>query len=126
MTESLYPSIDIPDVDLFGFLFEQEVTFPEEKGNALGVSAQRSLLTRIVIYVDPLTRRQYTYLEVKQTAIEIGQTLRTQWNWQKGDVIGVFSANSIDMPVAIFGALWANGVVTPANPAYNTSELAFQ
>jgi acyl-CoA synthetase (AMP-forming)/AMP-acid ligase II len=30
------------------------------------------------------------------------------------------------MLVAIFGALLANGVVSPANPAYNTSELVFQ
>jgi 4-coumarate--CoA ligase len=76
--------------------------------------------------VDPLTTRQYTFLDVKNTAIAFGQALRTKWNWQKGDVIGVFSANCIDTPPLTFGALWANGVVSPANPAYNASELGFQ
>lgn len=110
MTESIFPSIDIPDVDLFGFLFEQIVPFPQNT----------------VIYVDPLTQRQYTFGEVKRTATAFGNALRTKWNWQKGEVVGIFSANSIDMPLVIFGTLWANGVVSPANSAYNTSELAFQ
>lgn len=28
--------------------------------------------------------------------------------------------------MSIFGTLWANGVLSPANPAYSASELAFQ
>ena len=32
ITESLYPSVEIPDVDLWGFFFERKTPFPEDKG----------------------------------------------------------------------------------------------
>lgn len=79
-----------------------------------------------MIYIDPRTDRQYTFEGVKATALSFGQSLRTQWNWQTGDVVGIYSANCIDTPAIIFGTLWANGVVSPANSTYTSSELAFQ
>jgi len=41
-------------------------------------------------------------------------------------VVGTYTANCIDTPATIFGTLWANGVISPANPAYSANELAFQ
>jgi hypothetical protein len=32
ITESLYPSVEIPDVDLWGFFFERKTPFPDDKG----------------------------------------------------------------------------------------------
>lgn len=48
------------------------------------------------------------------------------WDWQKNDVVAIFSANNIDMPPVIWGAMWAGGIVSTANPGYTVEELAFQ
>ncbi|OWP03400.1 hypothetical protein B2J93_7418 [Marssonina coronariae] len=45
---------------------------------------------------------------------------------KKGHVVGFFSPNCVDTPASTFGALWAGGVVSPANPAYSVKEVAFQ
>ncbi|KAI6709232.1 hypothetical protein JHW43_008220 [Diplocarpon mali] len=45
---------------------------------------------------------------------------------KKGHVVGFFSPNCVDTPALTFGALWAGGVVSPANPAYSVKEVAFQ
>jgi acyl-CoA synthetase (AMP-forming)/AMP-acid ligase II len=41
-------------------------------------------------------------------------------------VLALFTPNSIDTPVLMWGTLWAGGIVSPANPAYTVDELAFQ
>jgi 4-coumarate--CoA ligase len=41
-------------------------------------------------------------------------------------VLALFTPNSIDTPVLMWGTLWAGGVISPANPAYTVDELAFQ
>jgi 4-coumarate--CoA ligase len=79
-----------------------------------------------VIYLDPDTSRSYTYAQVKSTAIDFGKGLKALWDWQKGDVIGLFTPNSIDIPAVIWGTQWAGGIPSPANPGYTATELAFQ
>ncbi|CZS93350.1 hypothetical protein WAI453_000964 [Rhynchosporium graminicola] len=109
-TESLFPPMDIPEVDLWDFIFEGKRTFPDHQ----------------VVFVDAKTSRQYTFQEVKNTAIAFGKALRSKWNWGKGDVVGFYSSNCVDTPALTFGALWAGGIVSPANPAASVKELAFQ
>lgn len=41
-------------------------------------------------------------------------------------MLALFTPNSIDTPVLMWGTLWAGGIVSPANPAYTVDELAFQ
>jgi 4-coumarate--CoA ligase len=41
-------------------------------------------------------------------------------------VLALFTPNSIDTPVLMWGTLWAGGIVSPANPGYTVEELAFQ
>lgn len=79
-----------------------------------------------VIYRDPDTGRSYTYAQVKETAIDFGKGLKAVWDWQKGDVIGLFTPNSIDIPAVVWGTHWAGGIPSPANPGYTAAELAFQ
>ncbi|KAL4914709.1 hypothetical protein BDW62DRAFT_189892 [Aspergillus aurantiobrunneus] len=108
---SQYPPVDIPNVDLWAFLLERkDKPFPDDK----------------VIYTDADTRRSYTYKDVKQAAITFGQGLKSIFDWRKGDVLALYTPNSIDTPVVMYGALWAGGVVSPSNPAYTVEELAFQ
>ena len=63
---------------------------------------------------------------MKDATITFGQGLKALYNWRKGDVLAIFSPNSIDTPVVTWGTHWAGGVVSPANPAYTAEELAFQ
>ncbi|CAG8235560.1 unnamed protein product [Penicillium salamii] len=107
---SQYEPVQIPSVDLWAFLFDQGRSFPDEK----------------VIYVNSQTKRQYTWSDTRASALDFGATLQTLWDWKKGDVLGLFSANCIDSPAIVLGALWAGGTVSPANPAYTVEELAFQ
>ena len=80
----------------------------------------------IVIYTDSDTGRAYSYAQVKNTSIEFGKGLKSLWGWRKGDVLALFTPNSIDTPAVTFGVHWAGGVVSPANPGYTAQELAFQ
>lgn len=125
-TDSLYPSVDIPEVDLWDFIFERERDFPDERGLYFLSSPGNSELTGVVIFTQPGVSRQYRFIDVKNTAAAFGHALRTLWNWQKGDVVAWYSPNSVDTPALNFGVLWAGGVASPANPAYSVTELAFQ
>lgn len=80
----------------------------------------------IVIYRDADTNRTYSYAQVKSTAIDFGKGLKALWEWQKGDVLALFTPNCIDTPAITWGVHWAGGVVSPANPGYTAEELAFQ
>ena len=79
-----------------------------------------------VIYQDADTKRHYTYQSLKDASLEFGKGLRSTYDWKKGDVLALFTPNSIDTPVLMWGTLWAGGIVSPANPAYTVDELAFQ
>ncbi|KAE8380697.1 hypothetical protein BDV26DRAFT_256830 [Aspergillus bertholletiae] len=108
---SQYPPVDIPNVDLWTFLFERkDRNFPDDN----------------IIYQDADTQRFYTYKALKDAALAFGQGLKAVYDWRKGDVLALFTPNSIDTPVVMWGAHWAGGVVSPANPAYTTEELAYQ
>ncbi|KAI9756496.1 MAG: hypothetical protein M4579_003835 [Chaenotheca gracillima] len=109
--ESTYPRIDVPNVDIWSLLFERkDREYPDDK----------------VIYVDPYTSRSYTYRAVHDTALTFGKGLKSLWEWQKGDVLALFSPNCIDTPAITWGCHWAGGILSPANPGYTVDELAFQ
>ena len=44
----------------------------------------------------------------------------------KGDVLGIYSPNTVLYPIAFHGAAYAGGVVTTVNPHYTAGELASQ
>jgi 4-coumarate--CoA ligase len=83
-------------------------------------------LSQLEIYLDPDTRRSYTFAQVRSTAIDFGKGLKANWDWQKGDVLALFTPNCIDTPAITWGAQWAGGILSPANPGYTAEELAFQ
>ena len=76
--------------------------------------------------IDPETHRSYTYAQVRDASIEFGKGLKAHWNWKRGDVLAMYTPNSIDYPPVIWGCFWAGGVISPANPAYTVNELAYQ
>jgi 4-coumarate--CoA ligase len=80
----------------------------------------------IVIFIDPYTNRSYSYIQCRNTAVDFGKGLRALWEWQKGDVLALYTPNCIDTPPIMWGTHWAGGIVSPANPGYTPNELAFQ
>ncbi|KAH6660162.1 hypothetical protein BKA67DRAFT_530278 [Truncatella angustata] len=109
---SPHADVVIPNVDIWSFLFENRdpATFNDKKE----------------IFIDGDTGRSYTFDQLKQATIEFGKGLKSQWGFKKGDVLGVFSPNSIDYGAVIWGTLWAGGACSTANPTYTVKELAFQ
>lgn len=73
-----------------------------------------------------MTLKSYSYADVKRLAHNFGRGLEAAWEWKKGDVLLLYTPNSIDTPIITWGTHWAGGTVSPANPAYKTSELVHQ
>ncbi|EME78790.1 uncharacterized protein MYCFIDRAFT_43581 [Pseudocercospora fijiensis CIRAD86] len=108
---SPYPDVTIPDVDLWTYMFERkELPYSPDK----------------VLFHDTNSTRKYPYGHLRTTALTFGQSLCTEWKWQKKDVLAIFSPNDIDFPAVVLGCLWAAGTVTTANPAYTAAELTTQ
>ena len=126
-TQSLYPPINIPQVDLWQFLFERtDRDFPDDKSMNFHLGVGLTKLIFAVIYRDAETSRSYSYADVKQTAASFGLGLKDFWGWKRGDVLALFTPNCVDTPAVIWGCHWAGGIVTTANPGYTADELAFQ
>ncbi|OAG43655.1 hypothetical protein AYO21_02241 [Fonsecaea monophora] len=109
-TKSSYPDIEIPNVDLWGLMFEQPRDFPDSQ----------------VIYRSVDSSRHYTWADVKEAATAFGGGLRNLWDWGKGDVLNIFAPNDVDFAPIVYGVFFAGGIVSPANPAYSADELTFQ
>ncbi|KAE8346284.1 hypothetical protein BDV24DRAFT_158528 [Aspergillus arachidicola] len=108
VVSSPFPSVDIPDVDLWSFLFERaDRPYPADK----------------VLFTAADTERCLTYTQVRQRALTFGHSLCRKWDWQKGEVLVVFVDNSIDVPPIVWGTLAIGGVVCPVSPNYRAEEL---
>lgn len=110
-TESSFPPVEIPDVDLWAFMFDrQNRDFADDK----------------VIYRACNSDRHYTFQDVKAAATAFGEGLCNLWDWQRGDILNIYAPNDIDFGPVVYGTFFAGGIVTPANPGYSPDELAFQ
>lgn len=109
---SPFPDVEIPDVDLWAFMFQRETKdFSDDK----------------VIYRDVANpSRHYTFSAVKAAATAFGEGLQNLWDWQRSDVFAVYAPNDVEIPPLMYGVFFAGGTVSPANPAYSPDELAFQ
>jgi 4-coumarate--CoA ligase len=111
-TDSSFPTVEIPNVDLWGFMFERK---------------DRNFSDDQVIYRSCNdSSRKYSWREVREAAEAFGKGLRNQWDWSKGDTLAIYAPNDVDFSPIIYGTFYAGGIVTPANPAYSANELEFQ
>lgn len=137
---SQYPEIQLPEKDIYTFLFERvDRTYPDSQ----------------VIFRDAASDRAYTYSRIKTVADRFSQGLLHHLNWvsvqceftastwvwlveawkfvltqripqKKGDVLATIAANAIETASITLGTLRAGGIVSPANPGYTKAELVYQ
>ncbi|KOS19029.1 4-coumarate--CoA ligase 2 [Escovopsis weberi] len=108
--KSVHVDVDIPIVDLWGFYMETPRVYPTDHP----------------IFIDYKTKLSYSHSDIKQLATELGKGLRHVFNINKGDMVGLFTKNHIDVPLITLAMHWAGAVQTPANPSYTAEELARQ
>ncbi|EXJ79122.1 hypothetical protein A1O3_08623 [Capronia epimyces CBS 606.96] len=110
--KSNFPDLDLKVTDIFSFLFNRkDRQFPDDQ----------------IIFQDADNLdRQYTYTQLRQLSIDFGKGLKSNHGFRKGDVLGLFVPNDIEVPPVVLGTLWAGGVVSPANPGYTVAELVYQ
>ncbi|KAL7930955.1 hypothetical protein V8C35DRAFT_310858 [Trichoderma chlorosporum] len=107
---SLQTPVEIPLLDIWAHSLEQPINYPADKS----------------LFIDCDTGRSHSFNDIKHLALEFGKGLRHVFNWQKGDVMGLFTPNNIDVPILNFGIHWAGGISSPANPTYTPEDLAQQ
>lgn len=110
--KSLYPSLPIPEVDIFTHLFARDQK-PFSDTKEILTDGERP-------------HRSYTYAQLRVAATDFGRGLKALWKWRRGDVLAFYTPNDVDTPAVTCGVLWAGGVASPANPLYTVDELAFQ
>ncbi|GLB37767.1 putative AMP-binding enzyme C-terminal domain [Lyophyllum shimeji] len=113
------PSQPIPASSIFTHLFAS----PPHDPNTIG-----GFPASTPAFVDAESRTVLTRAQTKHFALCLAYGLKHHLdvNAKRGDVVLVFSQNSLSWPVALFGSVAAGLRCTLANSAYTPKELAFQ
>ncbi|KAI8058116.1 hypothetical protein BDF22DRAFT_739517 [Syncephalis plumigaleata] len=106
------PDIHIPEQNIYHVLFEEKPINPTTDDKPL--------------FIDGTTGIGHTFSGLRQLTKRFAGALQSTFNAKRGQVLALYSPNSIDYPVVTFGALAAGLAVTTANAAYTANELAFQ
>ena len=69
-------------------------------------------------------QRRCSYRDLDEQVTRFAQVLRAR-GMQRGDRVVIFTDNSVETVVAIFGTLRAGGVFSPVNPTTKADKLAF-
>ncbi len=105
---SPYPDVVVPDVSVTDHVL----------GDITGREGKTAL-------IDAASGSKVTFGELRHRALRAAGGLVAR-GFAKGDVVALYSPNTLDYPVAFHGAAHAGGVVTTANPTYTPEELASQ
>ncbi|KAI8582264.1 hypothetical protein K450DRAFT_228129 [Umbelopsis ramanniana AG] len=105
--------IDIPNLDLYTFLFTENEfnrhTSPSKK-----------------VLVDAATGESITYGQLRDQSSRLGHGWTARAGLQQGDVVAVFAPNQHDHPILYYSLLAAKCVISPGNPAYTEQEMLHQ
>ena len=106
--QSPYPDVDIPETTVTTFVLRR----------AQELAGQTAL-------IDGTTGATMSYGELPDAIRRAAGGLAAR-GFGKGDVLGIYSPNTVQYPIAFHGAAYAGGVVTTVNPHYTPAELASQ
>ncbi|RKP04536.1 hypothetical protein THASP1DRAFT_33688 [Thamnocephalis sphaerospora] len=108
---SRLPDVDIPEEDIFHFLFER----PDRRCNE-----------HVEVLIDAHSTRRMTGGQLREASLRFAGGLQQRLGAQNGQVLAIFAHNSINYSTVLFGSLAAGLTVTVANPAYHVHELVYQ
>ncbi|KAJ1987188.1 hypothetical protein H4R33_002977 [Dimargaris cristalligena] len=112
--KSIYPSIDIPALDIGQFILQHIDTheFWQDR-------------TRPV-YIDAATAEVLTVGQFRTQVTELASGWRHRVNLKPGTVVAMVSPNTIFFGVLTLSVILAGGVVAFVNPTYTAGEMAYQ
>lgn len=82
-------------------------------------------LSSIAGYTNAVTEERLNWAAVKQHTIHLSTALVNQYGLKKGDVVALFSPNTVWYPVAMLAVSRMAGIVSGASPAYNVEEMTY-
>ncbi|KAG6816577.1 hypothetical protein H0H87_004877 [Tephrocybe sp. NHM501043] len=117
-TSPLPPTL-VNHASTFSHLFALDPANPATVGGFPG---------NINAFVDAQTGVSITRTQTRDLALRVAWALRNAYEIRarRGQVVMIFSPNSLSWPVALFGSVAAGLKCTLANSAYTPKELAFQ
>lgn len=77
--QSLLPRVNIPETGILQFLFKNTHKTPEDRK----------------LYIDAFTGDSLTYGQLKDNILRFAATLQDKFNFQKGDVVAIYSPNQV-------------------------------
>ncbi|KAJ3388180.1 putative fatty-acid--CoA ligase FadD10 [Lobulomyces angularis] len=104
---SKYPDFILPEKDTVSFIFDD---FSEKEKT-------------LVALVDDSTGQKITYGNLISNIDSFAERLSCFDKWE---VVGVYSPNNVEYPIAVYGILRAGLTVTTINPEYRLNELIYQ
>jgi 4-coumarate--CoA ligase len=104
--------VDIPDVDLWSFVWK-DPKMEKRLDNVAFIDGTKEEI-------------QITYRQLRDNAIEIAKGLIHVVGMKKGDVVCLFGPSSLQIPALMAAIYRAGCAVTPSNPLYTPRELAHQ
>ncbi|KAF9565569.1 AMP binding protein [Agrocybe pediades] len=115
---SPFPATNLPEQSVFTYLFSSSAATNTVGGYDASAPA----------FIDAPTGTRISRAQLKQLSLTIGHGLRHHPNLslKRRETILIYSQNSLNWPVILFGAVAAGLRCTLANNAYNSRELAFQ
>ncbi|KAF7291670.1 Phenylacetyl-CoA ligase [Mycena chlorophos] len=76
--------------------------------------------------IDDASGRKVSVPQLRERTQALANALSTHYSIGEGDVVLLFSRNHVDYPVAMWATHRLGGIVSPANPDFNASELEYQ
>ncbi len=106
--KSPYNDVRIPVVGLPQFVYEHALSYGDKPA-----------------MIDGFSGRTLTYAQLYGGVRRVAGNLAKR-GLKKGEVVGIYSPNLPEYPLAFHGTALAGGIVTTANPLYTADELAYQ
>ncbi|KAH7313212.1 hypothetical protein BKA65DRAFT_610041 [Rhexocercosporidium sp. MPI-PUGE-AT-0058] len=113
--KSSQPDIDLPtNVTTWTWLFNSPAS-PLNTNSASTIAG----------YSNAITKERVPYTDVKTHTAHLSTSLVRHYGLQIGDVVALFSPNTIWYPVAMLSVNRVGGIVSGASPAYNVDEMTY-
>ncbi|GIV09755.1 MAG: AMP-dependent synthetase [Fimbriimonadales bacterium] len=106
--KSPYPSAEIPNLSVPQMVYQHALQYGDKPA-----------------IIDGLSGRALSYAQLYNGVHCVAGNLAKR-GLHKGEVVGLYSPNLPEYPLAYHGVALAGGVVTTANPLYTADELAYQ